>query len=67
MVKSAIQVHEMMKSAVQVHYLALHHLHDLPHGSAIVVCQTIWCIVLHLTDSFSCTFTPSSVARSSNK
>ena len=53
MVKSAFQVHEMVKSSVLVHDLALHHLHDLPNESANAACPIIWCIVLHVTDSFS--------------
>ena len=59
----------MVKSAVHVQDLALHHLHDLPYVSANAVLYAK-AFILHLTDSCSHTFTPSSVTtveRSSNE
>ena len=53
MVKSAVQVHEIMKSVVQVHDLALHHLHGLPNESANAVrfhcCEHAWVVDVKLT------------------
>ena len=41
--------------------ISLHHLHDLPNESVSAGCLIDVCMGLHLTDSFSFTFTPSPV------
>ena len=46
---------------VQAHYIVLHHLHDLPDENVNAACPIMLCMGLNMTDSFSCTFTPSPV------
>ena len=46
---------------------SLHHLHDLPNESVNAGCTNMLCVGAHMTDSFSCTFTPSPVTTPETK
>ena len=56
-----VNLHQGHRALFQAHNLSLHHLHDLPNESVSAGCPKDLCMGLHLTDSFSCTFTPSPV------
>ena len=44
-----------------------YHLHYLPNESVNADCPIIWCIVLHLTDSFSCMLSRSNLRQSQHQ
>ena len=56
-----VNLHQGHDALFQAHNLSLHHLHDQPNESVSAACAKDLDIGLHLTDSFSCTFIPSSV------
>ena len=56
-----LNLHQGHGALFQAQNLSLHHFHDLPNESVSAGCQTDVCMGLHLTDLFSCMFTPSPV------
>ena len=56
-----VNLHQGHGALFQAHNLSFNHLHNLPNESVSAGCPKDLYMGLHLTDSCSCTFTPSSV------